>query len=406
MEKAAADPELRRALRRAAWNARLAVRRALERAPLAELAREVREAKRRVLENLDYYIEEARRSLERNGARVHLASTGEDALEAIASIVGSGKTVVLSKTMTGEEIGLREHLEKLGNRVYETDLGQLLVQLEAGTPSHIIAPAVHISRRRAARLVAEKLGAPVDAEAAPEEIVAAVREKLRSIFTGADVGVTGANAVAADTGSLVMVENEGNIRLVSGLPPVHIALVGVEKIMPTLLDAVKAAMVQAGYAGLYPPTYINIVSGPSSTADIEHHRVPGAHGPRELHVVLLDNGRRRALRDPLLSEALRCVRCGRCLFECPVWSQAGPAWGGRAYKGPMGLAWTAITESEELAGELAYACTQCRACDAACPMEIPLTRIIHGLRARHASKLLGWNPRPSLPAPGAAPDSQ
>ncbi len=393
MEKAAADPELRQALRRAAWNARLAIRRALGQAPLAELAREVREAKRRVLENLDHYIEEARRSLERNGARVHLASTGEEALEAIASIVGSGKTVVLSKTMTGEEIRLREHLEKLGNRVYETDLGQLLVQLEGGTPSHIIAPAVHISRRRAARLVAEKLGAPIDAEAEPEEIVAAVREKLRRIFVEADVGVTGANALAADTGSLVMVENEGNIRLVSGLPPVHIALVGVEKIMPTLIEAVKAAIVQAGYAGLYPPTYINIVSGPSSTADIEHHRVRGAHGPRELHVVLLDNGRRRALRDPLLRDALRCVRCGRCLFECPVWSQAGPAWGGRAYKGSMGVAWTAITESEELAGELAYACTQCRACDTACPMEIPLSSIIHELRARHANRLLGRSPQ-------------
>ena len=388
VERAAWDPGLVEALRRASWNAWRAVRRVLSETPLEQLAREVREKKKEVIENLDRYVDEALASLRRVGARAYYASTREEAREIVAGIVGSGKTVVFSKTMTGEELGLRELLEERGNRVYETDLGQLLVQLGGGKPMHIIAPAVHLTREAAARLVREKLGADIPEDAGAEEIVDAVRRLLRRIITEADVGVSGANALAADTGSLVIVENEGNARLVTGLPPVHIAVVGVEKIMPTLLDAVKAAVVQSGYAGLYPPTYINVISGPSSTADIEHHRVQGAQGPRELHAVLVDNGRRRAARDPVLVEALRCIRCGRCLFECPVWTRAGGHWGGPVYSGPMGVLWTAITGSRREAWELAFLCTGCRACDQACPMAIPLSAAIRSLRAEAASGIL------------------
>jgi len=390
VEAAVGDEEARRALQRAALNAWRAVRRVLGENPgLERLAEEVRAAKEAVLGDLGRYVEQAVAALRRLGARVYIAGTAEEARETVVGIAGSGKTVVMSKSMTAEEVGLREALEAAGNRVYETDLGQLLVQLEGGRPSHIIAPAVHLSRERAARLVAERLGARLPPGAGPEEIVAAVRAALRRVFAEADVGISGANALAADTGSLVLVENEGNIRLVTGLPPVHVAIVGVEKILPTILDAFKAALVQAAYAGLYPPTYVNLVSGPSSTGDIEHHRVTGAHGPRELHVVLLDNGRREALRDPLLRDALRCIRCGRCIFECPVWAQAGPAWGGPTYMGPMGILWTAITAGREQAEELAFLCTRCRACSTVCPMKIPLADAIAGLRAAGARRLLG-----------------
>jgi L-lactate dehydrogenase complex protein LldG len=206
------------------------------------------------------------------------------------------------------------------------------------------------------------------------------REFLREKFKKADVGISGANAVAADTGAIFLVENEGNIKLVTGLPPKHIVVTGVDKIVPTIVDAFKAVLVQAANIALYPPTYVNIIAGPSSTADIELHRVYGAQGPVELHVVLIDNGRRRASRHELLREQLRCVRCGRCLIECPVWRISANVWGGPVYGGPMGIVWTAITLGEEQGAELAHLCLTCGRCEEVCPMKIPLTEIIRHLK--------------------------
>ena len=378
--EALADPETVEALREAAERGeRLSLAVEASHPEVRLLAEEVRKAKEEALARLDMYVDMFREAAERLGARVHLAATPGEAVEIVSGIVGSGKTVVMSKSMVAEEVGLREELEKLGNEVWETDLGQLLVQLERGKPQHPIAPAVHLSRRRAARLLRDRLGLPVDESTPVEEMVSQVRRFLREKIVSADVGVTGVNAAAADTGSLVMVENESNIRLVSSLPPVHVAVTGVEKIMPTLLLAIKAALVQAAYAGLYPPTYLNIVSGPSSTADIGHQRVRPAQGPRELHVVLVDNGRRRA-RGTFLEPVLRCIRCGRCLFSCPVWRVLGGRWGGRVYVGPMGLPWTAVTGDPGTASAMAFLCLQCSRCDEACPMKIPLTSIIRSLR--------------------------
>jgi len=252
---------------------------------------------------------------------------------------------------------------------------------------HTTAPAIHLTIERAARLVRERLGLPLPPDPRPEDIVAAVRRFLREKFVEADAGVSGANAVAAEEGSIVLVENEGNIRLVTGLPPVHVAVTGVEKILPDLETALKAAVVQAGYAGLYPPTYLNVITGPSSTADIEHRRVYGAHGPREVHLVLVDNGRRRASGTPL-GEHLKCIRCGRCQWHCPVWRHTANEWGGRAYGGPMGVLWTAITEDVEKAAALAMLCMGCARCDEVCPMRIPLSRLIRGLKPLYAERLL------------------
>ncbi|WP_236698146.1 lactate utilization protein B [Pyrodictium occultum] len=387
VEEALEDDSLRRALERAAENNERNVARVLERHPEVEhLAREVEEAKKSVIERLDYYIDKAMESLRRVGARPYLAETPEEAREIVAGIVGRGKLVVMSKSMVAEELRLREHLEALGNRVWETDLGQLLVQLENGRPMHTIAPAVHISRVEAARLVSERLGLELSS-GSPEEIVEAVRRFLREKLVHADVGITGANAVAADTGAVFLVENEGNIRIVSGLSRKHVVVTGVDKIMPTILDAFKAVLVQAAYAGLYPPTYVNVTAGPSSTADIELHRVYGAQGPREVHVVLVDNGRRRAARHPVLSEQLRCIRCGRCQLECPVWQQSANHWGGRVYGGPMGLGWTAVTESLEVAAEAAMLCLGCMRCDLVCPMEIPLSRIAAWLKRQYTRRM-------------------
>ena len=388
IERALGDEAFQEGVKRAARHAEERVPRILEEHPyLRELAREVRRVKEEVLSNLDHYIEEAMESLGKMGARAYLAGDASEAREIVAGIVGTGKTVVLSKSMTAEELGLREYLESLGNEVWETDLGQLLIQLEGGKPMHSVAPAVHLTRERVAALLREKLGLRVPPGASPEEMVRLVRGFLREKFTSADVGISGANAIAAETGSIVLVENEGNIRLVTGLPPVHIAVAGVEKIVPTLLDALKVAIVQAAYDGLYPPNYINVISGPSATADIEHKRVRGAHGPLEVHVVLVDNGRRAALRDPLLSEQLRCIRCGRCQWECPVWQHTANLWGGPSYGGPMGVVWTAITRGVEEASALALLCLGCARCDYVCPVEIPISRILRGLKARYSKRI-------------------
>lgn len=381
--RALKDGSLQEGLERASLNAETKVAEILSKNPhLADLAREVAEAKRRVVRDLDRYINEAMEALRRVRAKPFLAETLEEAREYIGSIVGSGKTVILSKSMVAEEIGLREYLEDLGNEVWETDLGQLLIQLSGDKPMHTIAPAVHMTREAAAKLVEESIGVKLERKT-PEEIVAAVRAFLREKFVKADVGISGANAIAADTGAVLLVENEGNIRLVTGLPRVHVVVAGVDKIVPTLLDAFKAVIVQAAYAGLYPPTYINVVAGPSSTADIEIHRVYGAHGPQEVHVVLVDNGRRRASKHPILKEQLRCVRCGRCQFECPVWRHTGNHWGGNVYGGPMGLGWTAITESLEKAAEASMLCLLCRRCDEVCPMEIPISQIARWLKTKY-----------------------
>ena len=374
------DPGFQEGVRRASRSAEEKVARILAENPhLRRMAAEVRRAKEEALSRLDYYVEQAMRSLERAGGRAYLASTAEEAREIVGRIVGGGGVVVLSKSMVAEELGLREYLEGLGNEVWETDLGQLLIQLEGGKPMHSVAPAIHLTRERVARLLRERLGADIPADARPEDMVRWVRGFLRSKFQAATAGVSGANAVAADTGSIVLVENEGNIRLVTGLPPVHVAVAGVEKVVPTLADALKTAIVQAAYDGLYPPTYINVITGPSSTADIEHTRVRGAHGPLEVHLVLVDNGRREALRTALRDQ-LRCIRCGRCQWECPVWQHTANKWGGPTYGGPMGVVWTAITRGVEEAAGLALLCLGCARCDVVCPVEIPISRLLHTLK--------------------------
>ncbi len=389
IERALSNAILQEGVKRASRSAEERVPRILEDYPfLRELAREVEEVRRMVVERLEEFVNMAIEALKRVNAKPYLASDAEDARKYVGRLVGKGKLVVLSKSMTAEEIGLREYLERLGNEVWETDLGQFLVQLEEGKPMHSVAPAIHLTREAAAKLVERKLGVRLRS-GSPEEIAAAVRRFLREKFVRADVGISGANAIAADSGAIIVVENEGNARLVTGLPPVHIVVAGVEKIVPTLLDALKTAIVQAAYAGMYPPTYLNVIAGPSSTADIEHHRVYGAHGPRELHVVLIDNGRLEASKHPILREQLRCVRCGRCQFECPVWQHTANYWGGRVYGGPMGLGWTAITESVEAAAEAAMFCLQCRRCDEVCPMRIPLSGIAAWLKRQYVSRLLG-----------------
>ncbi len=386
--KALQDNEMQEALHTYVPESEERIRKFLESHPdIVELAREVRRIKEESLARLDELIDKAMRSLRSVNAIPHYAADVSEAREVVAKVVGTGRVVVMSKSMTAEELGIREHLESLGNEVWETDLGQLLVQLEGGKPMHAIAPAIHMTVRRVAELLRGRLGLEVNESMTPAEMVAKVRAFLRSKFITADVGISGANALAAEEGTIVLVENEGNIRMVTNLPRVHVALVGVEKLVPTILDAMKVVLVQAAFAGLYPPTYVSVIAGPSSTGDIGHKRVYGAHGPTELHVIIVDNGRRKARSDVVLSEQLRCVRCGFCQIVCPVWGQTANRWGGNTYGGPMGVLWTAITEGLEKGAALAELCLGCGRCDVACPVEIPLSRIIHDLKERYMESM-------------------
>ncbi|AWS00193.1 LUD domain-containing protein [Metallosphaera hakonensis] len=351
----------------------------LERHPyIKELAKELRDAKLEVLNNLERYIDQTVESVKRVGGIPHVVSSSEEGREVVAKIVGDRKKIVLGKSMVAYELGIREHLKNLGKDVWETDLGEFLIQLANEPPSHIIAPAIHMSKERAEELVRDVLGG-LPPNSTHEQIVAKVREFLRDKFVNAEVGITGANAVAADTGSIILVENEGNIRFTTVSPSVHISVAGFEKIVPTLPHAMMEAMVQAAYAGLYPPTYVNLTSGPSSTGDIEMKRVSPAHGPKEFHLVLVDNGRIKASKDPELREALLCIRCGRCHLHCPVYRVLDGNWGVPPYTGPMGAMWSYMVYGDP---KPAMLCTHSGGCKEVCPMKINIPRVLEKIKAR------------------------
>ncbi|TDA68663.1 MAG: lactate utilization protein [Clostridia bacterium] len=383
LHEAANDPSISLALSRAIKSYRENVNKALTKFPhTVELAEEVRGIKDRAMDRLDEMVETAIASLADNHAQGYFASTAADALEIVDKLVGSGKTIVKSKSMVGEEIGLREHLEEKGNQIWETDLGEFIQQLRHDRPMHILSPAIHVPREDVAKLFTSFFGKEVPPDIAAE--VGTVREFLREKYFQADIGMSGANVVAADTGSIIVIENEGNARLSTGAPPVHIVIVGVEKLVPTLQEAFKVAEVNWRYAQYTVPSYVNIISGPSKTGDIEKVTTYGAHGPRELHVIFLDAGRKAMAAEPLFRQALFCMRCGGCMYECPVFALTAGRFGYR-YLAGIGAAWTAFGSGMEYALPLTYTCLRCGRCMERCPMKIDVPSMIAELRRRMAA---------------------
>jgi iron-sulfur cluster protein len=367
---AAHNERIRLALSRAVKSYRANVENALKAFPhTVKLAEEVREIKERAVGDMERLTAQACEAVESNKGKAYVARTAEEALNIISNLVGTGKVIVKGKSMTGEEVGLREHLEEQGNEVYETDLGEFIIQKLGSRPMHILSPAVHVPKEDVARLFSEMTGQelpPDDIEA----LVATARRLLREKYFLADVGMSGANVVAAETGALFLIENEGNIRLATGAPPVHIALVGMEKLVPTFSDACKVAEVTWRYAGYTMPKYLSIVSGPSATGDIEKVITYGAHGPREFHVIFLDAGRTELAKHPVLRQALYCLRCGGCLYECPVFAVTAGHFGDKYFAG-NGAVWSAmITGNKEKAAALAYTCLTCARCRIRCPVGI------------------------------------
>lgn len=349
--------------------------------------RKVRDLKQYALDNLPEMVKQFTQEAEAVGSQVHSARTPEEACQIILNIARErqAELIVKSKSMVTEEIHLNHALEEAGIRVVETDLGEYIIQLAGDTPSHLIAPAIHVTRERAAELLSGAAGEELPAEVAP--LVRVARKLLREDFVNADIGISGANIGIADTGSLVIVENEGNGRLVTTLPPVHIAILGVEKIVRDMDDAtdILKALPRSG-TGQKITSYISYITGPSRTADIELTLATGVHGPEEVHIVLLDNGRWASREDPEYREALQCIRCGACSNVCPPYQVVGGHVFGHIYTGPIGLIMTAMHHGLNNAAGPQSLCVSCNACEMVCPAEIPIPRLILNVRERVAEQ--------------------
>ena len=372
---AAHNERIRIALSRAIKNYRAHTNNALRKFPhTIKMAEEVRQIKEKAIGEMEKLTQQACEAIEENKGKAYIAKTADDALGIIGELVGRGKLIVKGKSMTGEEIELRGYLEELGNEVYETDLGEFIIQQLKERPMHILSPSVHVPKEDVARLFSKITGEELPPDI--ETLVATARKLLRDKFFQADFGISGANVVTADTGTLFLIENEGNIRLATGAPPVHIALVGMEKLVPTLNDAYKVAEVTWRYANYTVPQYVSLVSGPSKTGDIERVITYGVHGPRELHVIFMDAGRTDLAKHPVLRQALYCLRCGGCLYECPVFAVTAGHFGDKYFAG-IGAVWAAmVSQNIEKAASMAYTCLTCGRCKIRCPVKIDIPEMV------------------------------
>ena len=347
------------------------------------------EIKQHVVENLDTYLPAVEAKLAANGARVHWASTGEAACEIVHGILQArgARKIVKAKTMVSEEIELSEYLEARGIESLETDLGEFIVQLDGDHPSHIIKPIIHKNRRQIAELFEKKgLGAYDDA---PETITRRARAFLRHKYLEADAGVTGANFVVAESGRLVLVTNEGNARFCLAATRCHIALVGIEKIVPRDADlALFLNLLARSGTAQHLTVYNEFILGPRAEGQPD--------GPEEMHVVFVDNGRTDVLATEC-RDILRCIRCGACLNVCPVYRQAGGHAYRSVYPGPVGAVLSPLLLGKRFPekADLPKASSLCGACNEVCPVNIPIPDLLLRLRNRAHEE--------GVPSPGTPP---
>ena len=343
-----------------------------------------REIKNHVLAHLDLYIEAYEKKVTDSGGKVHFARDAAEARDLITTICKSvdAKIVTKGKSMIAEEIGINSHLEANGMVPVETDLGEYIIQLRGEMPSHIIAPAVHVTQDQVEadfRRVHTHLDAKRDLTE-PASLLGEARTVLRERFLTADVGITGANFLVAETGSSIIVTNEGNGDLTQILPKVHIVLASIEKLVPTLEDVSQILRVLARSAtGQDMSVYTTFSTGPRRAGDPD--------GPEQYHVILLDNGR-SAMLGGEFEEMLRCIRCGACMNHCPVYHAVGGHAYGWVYPGPMGAVLTPSLIGVDKAGHLPNASTFCGRCESVCPMRIPLPKMMRHWREREFERNL------------------
>ncbi|MFC5406422.1 LutB/LldF family L-lactate oxidation iron-sulfur protein [Cohnella soli] len=347
-----------------------------------------RQIRLHTIAHLDYYLTQFTENARANGVHVHFAETSAEAVEIAMEIAErkQAKSVVKSKSMVTEELHLNHALESQGIEAVETDLGEYIIQLAGEAPSHIIIPAIHKNRYQIAELLSKEAGETLE----PDTTVLAgfVRRKLRQKFLDADIGMTGCNFAIAETGSMVLFENEGNARMVTTVPKTQITLMGMERIIPSWSDLeVMATLLPRSATGQKITMYMSGITGPKRTED--------ADGPEEMHIIIVDNGRSLQLGDPEFQELLNCIRCGACLNACPVYRHIGGHAYGGTYSGPIGAVLTpSLQKNVAEWDDIANASSLCGACYEACPVKIPLHDMLVYLRRRkveagHGNKMEG-----------------
>jgi L-lactate dehydrogenase complex protein LldF len=338
------------------------------------LRTQARAIKDEALSQLDRYLDEFVRNAESRGAKIHRAHDATEANAIICKLAADARArvIVKSKSMTTEETHLNDALEAAGMQVVETDLGEYIIQLADEPPSHIIAPAIHKTRGQIAELFTAELGMPPTDDIV--QLTSTARTTLRNRFATADLGISGVNFAIAETGTIVIIENEGNIRLTTSLPRVHIAVMGIEKVIPRFADLdVFLKLLPRSGTGQQLTTYQSFITGTKRRATDE--------GPDELHIVLLDNGRSRMLAHPVTRQSLACIRCGACLNACPVYQQVGGHAYGSVYPGPIGAVITPQLMGIEKTSQLPFASSLCGACRDVCPVKIDIPQLLLHLRA-------------------------
>lgn len=347
-----------------------------------------RQIRLHTIAHLDYYLNLFVDNARANGVHVHFADTAQEAVELTLDIAkhAGARSVVKSKSMVSEELHLNHALESIGVEAIETDLGEYIIQLAGEMPSHIVIPAIHKNRYQIAELLSKEAGyeLPPDTTA----LAGFVRKKLREKFLEADIGMTGCNFAIAETGSMVLFENEGNARMVTTVPKTQITLMGMERIIPSWEDLeVMATLLPRSATGQKLTMYMSGITGPKRTAD--------GDGPEEMHIIIVDNGRSLQLGDPEFQELLNCIRCGACLNACPVYRHIGGHAYGSTYSGPIGAVLTpSLNKNIAEWDDIANASSLCGACYEACPVKIPLHDMLVYLRRRkvesgHGNKLEG-----------------
>ena len=373
--KALNDQQLRNNLRSAMGSLSLKRKAVFPNQAEFEQLRTVGQAiRQRSLSKLPELLEKLEQKCTQNGIQVHWAETTAEANQIFLDIIRPHQAtrVIKGKSMVSEEMHLNHFLEDNGVEALETDLGEYIIQLDHETPSHIIVPAIHKNRNQVAQLFHDRIPNAPYTEVV-EELNAIARQTLRQKFFAGEIGVSGVNFAVAETGTLCLVENEGNGRMCTTAPPVHIAVMGLEKVVENLQDVPPLLRLLTGSAtGQLITTYFNMITSP---------RKPGEKdGPREVHLVILDNGRSKILADPERRQTLQCIRCGTCLNHCPVYTRLGGHAYGYVYPGPIGSILTPQMEGLDKAGVMAYASSLCGACEEVCPVKIPFTQILRRLR--------------------------
>lgn len=345
-----------------------------------------RQVKNNALMSLDERIEEFERNATKNGIQVHFASSDKDACEIIYQIMKENNVdkILKGKSMASEEVGLNQYLKEKGITATESDLGELILQLNDEPPVHIVVPAIHRNRYEVGQIFHEKLGAPVESEI--EKLNGIARGYLRDQFQHLKMGLSGVNFAISKEGAIWLIENEGNGRMCTTAPDIHVAICGIEKIVETFEDAATLVhLLTPSATGQFIPTYNNIISGPRKDTDKD--------GPRQMHIVIFDHNRSSMLQHKDFYEALRCIRCGACMNFCPVYDKIGGHSYRTTYPGPIGEVISPNLFGIDVTGDVLSFCSQCSRCSEVCPERIPLADLIRELRSykvgQGGQKILG-----------------